>query len=355
MSKSRTSLRYPRPGGPSMLYYAFRNRNRSARSARFALSRSRTNTRTKNRQTSGLGVTTQHDARLIYRKRRMPRRMRKRWKRFRNKVLAVSEKDLGTQQVVISGATGSSNTTDGRQVTFECSLYGLKSSSEVHNDLTRLTSYLPGSSGDTPAAGLALDPSSKIMFQSAVLDITIRNASTYYNGSTYSGDSAARMEVDVYEITMNHTAEETGTAYATLSSLFAQNNTQCRPLGGSGVELDIYLRGVTPFELSYVLSRFNLKIWKKTKYQLSNGDQVTYQMRDPRRHSYNLRELSNQDGFNLPKLSKFVFIIGKLAPGLTVGSAANTYQEVLNVGCTRKYNFKIENYSEDRTIYYSHI
>ena len=172
MSKSRTSIRYRPTGGPSMLYYAFRNRNRSARSARFALSRSRTNTRTGNKMRSGVGVTTQHDARLIYRKKRMPRRLRKRWKRFKNKVLAVSEKDLGTQQVVINGSTGSSNAVSGNQCIFECSLYGLNSSSAVHNDMRNVVTALPINAGDTPAVGLSVDPSTKIMFQSAVSIVT---------------------------------------------------------------------------------------------------------------------------------------------------------------------------------------
>jgi len=200
------------------------------------------------------------------------------------------------------------------------------------------------------AKGLAIGPSSKIIFKSAVLDMTIRNASTN-NGSP---DAAARLELDIYECTCRHTAEETGATYATPSNMFIENPAQTEPIGGGAtVEISNNLRGVTPFDFSYTLSRFGIRIERKTKYTIANGDQITYQMRDPIRRSSTQRELGNQDGWNKPGWTRFVVLVGKVAPGLTVGAVGTpgTYQQIINVGLTRKYVFKVENYTEDRTAY----
>lgn len=325
---------------------------RSAAVARQRAARSNVLTmRRRKRQTTGIGVTEQHDSRLIYRKSRMPRRQKRRWKLFRNKVLAVSEKDLGTQQVVFNKTLTNTQNVDGYQTLVSFGLYTLKSNQTHYNDLNHISDYYTNAV-TTPATGLTVDPSSKIIFKSGVLDVTIRNSSTYYNGTANVSASEARLEVDVYEMIMRHTAEETGTTYNVIEDIFNQNKTVCSAIGGGATtEIDYGLRGVTPFELSYALSRFGIQILRKTKYQISNNDQVTYQMRDPRRHSTTLKEMRGQDGFNKPGWTRLVYIVGKLAPGLTLGSTLGTYQATLQVGITRKYTMKVENYTEDRTAY----
>ena len=57
------------------------------------------------------------------------------------------------------------------------------------------------------------------------------------------------------------------------------------------------------------------------------------------------------EGFNRPGWTRWLLVIFKIPPGLTVGSANNTFQESLTIGLTRKYSLKIQNYSEDRTAY----
>ena len=73
--------------------------------------------------------------------------------------------------------------------------------------------------------------------------------------------------------------------------------------------------------------------------------------RDPRRHSMTLRELTNADGFNKPRLTRFIVIVGRVSPGLTIGNTTGTFQEGIQLGLTRKYTAKVENWSEDRTAY----
>lgn len=341
------------PAGPSpyrTLTNSFMNRIRSARRSAFSGSRTRTAQRRK-RYTSGIGVTEQHDARLIYRKRRMPSFRKRRWKIFKRKVLAVSEKDLGTQQVVFNSSYTFTNNVAGYQSASTSLLYPLQSTTTYANDLNNISGFIAGAA-TTVATGLAVSPSTKILFQSGILDITMRNASTYYDGTTFALDSRARMEVDVYECTSGHTAEEIGSTYSTPLNTFATNISNTDPIGGGATtELRLDLRGCTPFDLSYALSRFKIKIWSKRKYQVSNNDQITYQVRDPRRHSLVYREMSNQDGWNKPGLTRFVIIIAKISPGLTVGNTAGTFQENMVVGTTRKYTFKVENWTEDRSAY----
>lgn len=317
---------------------------RQRRGRSFTIGRNRRGT------TSGIGVTTQHDARTVYVKRRMPRSRRRRWRSFVNRVNAVSEKDLGTQQVVFNRIIQPQNTNPLQQCLQDLSLYSLKSGSfSYHNDLNQIAQYL-STAADTPSTGLQIEPSTKILFQSAVLDITIRN--TCLNNGVL--DTSIRMEVDVYECYCNHPAEETGATYTNFIGLFQTNIANTKTLGGGAVsKIDIFNRGCTPFDTSYSLSRFGIKILKKTKYQISGGDQITYQMRDPRRYSIPFREMQNQDGCILPRRTKFILIVARAAPGTVVGPVGtpNVIQETLSIGCTRKYTFKVENYSEDRVAY----
>lgn len=311
-----------------------------------------TGIRRKNKVSTGQGVTTQHDARLIYRKKNMPRRKKSAWRKFRSKVLAVAEKDLGTQTAVFNKLLSVSNIQGARQVTVSFALYGLRSDgaggSTHYNDLKAIATVANGAD-QSANAGLTLDPTTKFLFQSAVLDVTIRNRSTENNVPAY----LARMEVDVYECMVGTTTEETGATYKDFETLLAQNPQQTRGIGGTTSECEFNRRGCTPWDMTYALSRFRIKILRKTKYQIANGDQVTYQVRDPGRHVFQNKYISGADGFNHPGLTRVIFIVGKLSPGLTIGDIGTpgVYQERLDVGITRKYMYKIENYTEDRSYY----
>lgn len=323
--------------------------NGLASRSRMRFGGSRTATMTRNQGTHGVGVTQQHDARLVYRKKRMPSRRRRRWRKFKNKVLAVSEKDLGSQTVVFNTQTTATNTTPGQQTLADFALYGSVSTTSWWSDLDAIGALNAGAD-TTVAKGLAVSPSSKILFKSGVLDMTIRNTSTN-NGAP---DSALRMEVDVYELVGTRVGDEEGATYNRLLDLFAQNPTRTEPIGGApATEINLGLRGVTPFDCTYTLGNFKLKITRKTKYQINNGDQVTYQIRDPRRHVMLQRQLTSTEGFNQPNLTKMVLVIGRLPPGTTIGTVGvpGVCQETLSFGITRKYFYKVENWSEDRTAY----
>lgn len=320
--------------------------------ARQRASRSFTQSKRRRKIQSGQGVTDHFDARTIYQKRSMPRRKRKSWQKFRSKVKAVAEKDLGTQQVVFNRLSSLYTNTNGRHIFGDMALYPLASSDFHFNDLKNIGDVIANATGSV-TTGLGVGSSSKVLFQSGVLDVTFRNASTRFDGSANVYSSECKLEVDVYEISMRHVGEDATTAYNNLRGLFDTNPNETLPIGGTGVEIDRSLRGVTPFDFSYTLSRYGIKIWKKTKYQLSNNDTFTYQVRDPRRHTCTLNDLRNQAGFNKPGWTRCLLIIAKLAPGLVLGTGTGQYSTNLEIGITRKYTFKVENWSEDRTYYFS--
>lgn len=312
--------------------------------------RSNTMARRRKAVQSGQGVTDHFDARVIYRKKRMPRGRRRRWRSFVKKVNTVSERDLGTQTVVFNRLSTVSNQTSGNQIFYDFGLYGLASTQFEYNDLKKI-SDLYAAADNTVSKGLAVGPSSKIIFHSGVLDVTFRNSSTFFDGTTTRAASELKMEVDVYELTCNMTsAEQAGVVFNDCRGLFNQSPTKTEPIGGGATpEITRTDRGSTPFDFPYTLSRFGLRILKKTKYQLSNNDTFTYQLRDPRRHVAQLDKLNQTDGFNMPGWTRIILIICKAAPGFLIGSSANTYTEKLDIGITRKYMCKVENYTEDRS------
>ena len=193
--RARTARAFPfgRPSNSSMVRY--NTYGRIARATKLSLARSRTRTMQKRRRrgTFGLGVTEQHDARRIYTKGYMPRRIKRRWKSFSKKVLAVSEKGLGSQTWVSNTFQHITNTTAGNQLLFDCGLYTSASgTNSVFNDLDQIGADI-ANAATTVASGLAVGQSSKIIFKSAVLDLTIRNASTFTDGARLLDATGTRM------------------------------------------------------------------------------------------------------------------------------------------------------------------
>ena len=131
----------------------------------------------------GQGISTQHDVSRVYRKKRMPRRKRKRWTRFIRKVDAVAERNLGSRTVVFNVTTSWTNQVAGLQDVGYCALYPASSPTAsggvtIMNDLAQIGTFENVNLNPTAADGSTIWASTKIIFKSAVLDITFRNASS---------------------------------------------------------------------------------------------------------------------------------------------------------------------------------
>lgn len=313
-----------------------------------------TRTRTQTRQaSSGQGVTTQYDRRRIYRKKSMPRGKKRAWKRFVNKVHAVAVKDMGSRTVVFNSQLAQVNTTAGTGSAFTLALYGSRGQQSL-DDLAVIAT-LENRGNPTATQGITVDDTTKIMFQSGVLDLTIRNSSTQFNGTSFVQVGAAKMEVDIYEISVRKQCVDVSgvNGYLNLSALFAQGLGDTANIGGAGVALAMDQRGVTPWDAPQALSRWGIKIYKKTKFFVPNGDTITYQIRDPKRFVTDLDAMANQNGCNMPKKTRFLYIMYQLVPGLPLGTALNQYSLSVDIGCTRKYLYKVEGANNDADRYIS--
>jgi len=319
------------------------------------------------RLTAGNSVTAQYDARSVYKKRRMPRRKRRAWKKKVRIVRTIAEGDLGTNTIVFNRSHDYFNTTNANHCIAVIPLYSQASTDTTqypfHNDLNLISQMFNTGADPTAALGQVMQKAAKVFFHSAVLDITVRNTSgivaTPSDGTTppvLTAASQAVMEVDVYEISSGREwAADSGFGVINdLTRAFANGAANTLNLGGAGTGATIHLRGTTPWDFPQALGRYRIKIWKKTKYFVQNGGQFTFQIRDPKRRVTGFEKMQNATGANRPGWTRHVFMIAKLTPGLLVGNTvATTYGEALSIGCTRKYMLKVEGFNEDRDRHFS--
>lgn len=303
---------------------------------------------------SGLGITVQHDRQSVYRKKRMPYRLKRRYRRFVRKVHAVAEKDLGTRTVVFNTLLTQSNVDALADSVFSVSLYGLKAPSSLHNsDLNSISSY-ENTGNPTAAAGATVSPVSKYLFQSAILDLTFRNTSTRNDPELGEQPaSEAIQELDIYEIICTKDFTTTGSTYQNLGTAIQNEINQETKIGNSaaGTNILITRRGVTPFDCPTALSRLGIKILKKTKYFIPQGSTITYQLRDPKRRTTLGREINDEEGANRVKWTRWLLFNYKLAPNLPLGTEPNSYRCKAACGVTRKYMYRIEGLMENRNLH----
>lgn len=322
----------------------YRTFQRSARAARVQKMRSR-NMTSRRMPTTGRGVTVQHDRVGIYRKKSMPRRRRKVWKRFTRKVHAIAEKELGSRTYLLNQLLTFNQTSSGKQVIGAVALYPQESTDLYMNDLNNL-SALENQGNPTAAAGITVDPTTKIIFKSAVMDLTIRNTSNDGTGVLLP-DYA--LELDIYEITVGKPCITSPTSpHKDLLVTFARGALLTQDIAGVPFGIDLDDRGCTPWELPFALSRYKIKILKKTKLFLSINGTATYQIRDPKRHVASIDSLENTAGHNRVGWTRHVLFIAKPIPGLNVTSAL---VPEISVGLTKKYLYKVEGANETRDTY----
>lgn len=297
---------------------------------------------------------TNADVRKVYRKKRMPRKKKRQWKTFVRKVNAISEKELGTRTVLFNDQIQQQWSNSAQQGCMTLALYTISNASlGFLNDLNQIGTF-ENTSNPTAAAGATVGASTKYMFQSAVMDLTIRNTSVRVLtlSPTYENDPNCSLELDVYELSFNEDAANSTAQFTSMAAVLNAYDTA--QIGGTGSGISIEDRGATPWEVPVALGRFKVKIWKKTKYFIPAGQTITHQMRDPKRHvlrNGDLQTTDGNDGWNRPGLTKILFIIYKPVPGLTIGTAVGNSQPSITVGSTRKYMYKVEGINDDRERY----
>jgi len=313
---------------------------------------------------SGHSASTYHDQRFVYQKKRMPKGKRRQWKRFKNKVLAVSEKDLGTRTHLFNASYTWTNTSSTLNGIACVGLYTWRTAgSTPYADLGYIANA-ENSADPTAAAGVTIDKSTKFIFKSAILDCTITNNSGVSNGSVFSADSRGILELDIYEISASKDFQDGATVYSDLVNILSVAAANTKKIGGAGTAITYNgglttgggaagcTRGSTPWDLPLALSQHGIKIWKKRKYFVPNQQTITYQVRDAKRHVLVQEEMLESSGANKPRLTRWLYITFKLVPGLTIGAVgtAGNWQESIVIGQTRKYFYKVEGINEDRHV-----
>lgn len=307
------------------------------------------------RTTSGRGITHEDDRSRIYKKRRMPRRMRRRWRKQVRKFAYMDQYKLGTRSVVFNNSASYQEGTGGKQLLAHYALYGGQSTNAFLDDMQYIATTLEPAS--QPAGGTTapayLPGSGKIFFRSGVMDMTVRNTS--YNSGTPNVISDVILEIDVYEIISGKrwVEKDTATGLKEYNSLIGTNELYDHTLHEmddlAGLPLaDMFSRGVTPWDNTFAISKYRLKILKKTKYRVGAGGTMTYQLRDPRQHTTSRQSLKEYAGCNIPGWTKHILIIAKQVPGSDLDGSV---VQRIHVGCTRKYTYKVEGVNDDRTVY----
>lgn len=273
------------------------------------------------KSSSRTGVTQHHDATTTYRKRRMPRRKRRSWRKFVKKVEAANEKQLGTKTIVYSYTyTGSSTTANGQNFLF-CSLYGVRGSAPT-NEIGSADLYKLFTNAISTSSYL-----NKLTFKSAVLDVTLTNTGTN------------KLEVDLY--VLKYWGQSDYNSFNTAHSNAATDTTTMDPNATLFFgALTIFKRGVTLFDMPALIKYAKIGIVKKVKYWIDVGDTVTYQIRDPRTHVISEAMVNNTEHPASPKLTQSLFINFK-----PVSGSSETSGNTLSMGVTRKYSLN----SQDTT------
>lgn len=298
---------------------------------------------------SGILGGTNADQRMIYRRKRMPKRRRKSWVRFVKKVNAVDEKDLGSQTILINDQIVQKQgiLANGSQACLTLALYPFFNGTNGWLNDMRAIHDFDNAANPTAVAGTTTYGSTKFLFQSAVMDCTLRNTSLKYGeaGASALAPEAA-IELDIYTLQTRKEFADRGLRFVNFTDLC--NSYDDNEIGGTGDGFNIQDRGASPFEFGAQLARFGVRILKKQKFFIPNGQTITFQTRDPKRHVIMKDQLKENDGFVKPGVTQVYYLIYKLVPGLVQGTAPGEYVAAINLGVTRKYRYKVEGRSEAR-------
>lgn len=275
----------------------------------------------KKKTTAGNGVTQQFDMKTQYRKKYMPKKKKRAWRRFLKKNLAADMANIGTRSVIrnnqLDVTVGPTN-----QIYAAVSLFGRNGGSST-TDQCGSDDIQKVCSGDTEINGA----NEKVYFGSGVLDVTGRNV-----GNT-------QLEVDVYLIKYWGNADD-HTATPIADVIAAQTQTPAIP-GGSGTSLQLSDRGATPFQFP-LLGKMGWRIISKKKYLVGSLQQFTYQIRDPRNYGY------SQVGYNMGVSGSFVQVNKTQTLLFVIKNAVGTLENGRMVfGCTRTYSYKVIHDNED--------
>lgn len=344
---SKRSLRVSSAGSP---YRRVVNKAvaTAARAASAWAVRSLTGTSTSNSTSATRAITSQHDVKTTYKKKRMPKYKRKRWVKFLKKVQAVDEVNQGLQKVIFNdgGNYVTSNIVSGKrqQAVFGSIIYSGNGTPDTSifgvSDIQRVINAGAPSSMYPSLASAPVGNSTKYKFTSAVMDYTITSDAT----------NTCALEVDVYMIRFRKGWGNV-TGSNSLSGMVNYYTNKEETLGstGTGARALIYYRGVTPFECSNALSSMGIMIKSKSKYYIAPGNSINLNLRDAKSHYCEPDDPGDgSQGLAFKNWTQGFFCIAKPTRDL----AADASFTILT-GCTRTYKYQVSGWVSQGTQYLS--
>lgn len=154
----------------------------AATGGKYALDRVMTRSQTKKKQRAiqPRPVTSEHDYKVDYRKKFMPRRKRRRWTSFKRKVDYIADKRLGLKSWLVTSAetfTAAASTSN----FFSEELYSIDGTTN-HKDIGDIARSIIGptifDNMNTTTTSNTIETSKLITFESANIEVTLRNVST---------------------------------------------------------------------------------------------------------------------------------------------------------------------------------
>lgn len=297
--------------------------------AKFAVRAGGSYLRNKLKKRSTDNVTTgQFDYRTQYVKKRMPYKKKRRWVRQVKINQALDLKSAGLKTVLYNSTITRNVAGNIGQECINFCLYGIKGLDDTatlragYRDVYRIFKNEP-----TIQKYVSGEPKGgKIHFQSAVLDVTLRNT------------GSIDVEVDVYfGYHYKNPSGQNGDLY---SGYF---DDSAPPIAAGNTNVTINSRGATPFDLTEqtAIQRFTVK--KKQKFYLPVGKSVFIQHRDPKNRTVDWEAIQdfpeNSTSFSIyakPWMTYDCLVVYKKV----VGTAEGLGYEV-SAGVTRKYSYSI--------------
>lgn len=286
-------------------------------------------------ETTGIVTTGQYDTKVQYRKRRMPKYKKRRWRKFVKKVTAVQKRSLGTRTLLRNSQLTTITDAGKPQAFLSAFLYGSRGIADNsdgcgNQDLNQIV-----------AAELSTLPNNlKFTVYSAILDITLTNVSGVIQDTTFTPS----LEVDIYHVKFYKEAQFQDFGALHVS---ARNNDAQLPNTSSAATSRVWLetRGATLFDMPILIQKSGMKIWKKTKVFLPPGAQATYQIRNPRNFEFSaqdIREVTTLNSFIYPARTEGVIVVFKPVTNLNGPAGVFAQTTRLAMGVTRKYNYVVD-------------
>lgn len=307
-------------------YTALRNRMRSGRT--------RTTQRHATRESAYNTLTDHNDFRRIYKRRRMPRRQRRRWRNFIKKVSAVKTLDLGTKTQVFynQGTLDPNENPESQQQVVHLAMYGSRSTvadarSRGFGDLySMLQAQQPGEE-----AGYGR--SNKWQFRSAIFDVVLKNP----------GPNILIFEV--YEWYMKKRLSQDENQTDVDDGLDTDINDNTDPINGTMNRPELHRKGVSLFAQTQFLSNYGVVITSVRRYLVGAGQYAIFQRRDPKNRWINMADVNENKGYRYPGVTKFLTIVAKTGPA-PEEDGSGLLPQTFSWGFTRKYTYKIRPQAE---------